>query len=193
MRFIHTRLCHWNVLVLHPSICLGPLPTPASQRPGHKPKPEFTHFLLKMALCPYADVALPAVNRPTIEKTYVSILLDTATEKTPCGGEFQISRIIRGGGGGGGGGGGEIIAVSLRYERKMNNSFVFHFSLLLKKYLKQTQGLDNKHVGKGSHAFFFSHNSDNIATIQFITILIFLIPSRSPNSGVCDGTAVGCG
>ena len=55
-----------------------------------------------MALCPYADVALPATNQPAVEKTenktqYVTTLPDTATEKTLCGGEFQISRIIRGG------------------------------------------------------------------------------------------------
>ena len=55
-----------------------------------------------MALCPYADVSLPATNQPAVEKTenktqYVSILPDTATEKTPCGGEFQISNTKRGG------------------------------------------------------------------------------------------------
>ena len=54
-----------------------------------------------MALCPYADVALQAVNGPDVEKTenktqYVSILPDTTTEKTLCGGEFQISRIMKG-------------------------------------------------------------------------------------------------
>ena len=56
----------------------------------------------KMALCSYADVSLPAVNRPAVEKTenkaqYVSILPDTTAEKTLCGGEFQISIIMRGG------------------------------------------------------------------------------------------------
>ena len=55
-----------------------------------------------MALCPYADVSLPTANRPAVEKKenktqYVSILPDTATEKTPCGGEFHISNIKRGG------------------------------------------------------------------------------------------------
>ena len=53
-----------------------------------------------MALCPYADVSLPATNQPAVEKTknktqYVSIVPDTTTEKTPCGGEFQISNIKR--------------------------------------------------------------------------------------------------
>ena len=69
-----------------------------------------------MALCAYADVALPATNRPAVEKTekktqYVSIVPDTATEKTLCGGKFHTLRIIEGarniarrGGGGGGGG-----------------------------------------------------------------------------------------
>ena len=46
-----------------------------------------------MALCAYADVTLPAVNRPAVEKTenkmqYVSIVPDTAAEKTLCGGEL---------------------------------------------------------------------------------------------------------